>query len=367
MTGVHAFSWPAAGSLKAACVAALTGAAVAALACRPMLAQDTAPAVTCATCHRDVVTAYAQAPMRNAMQSAGSDPLLQSHARLSLERNGYTYTVFTQNGKSTYTVSDSAGSLTVGILWTLGMNSQTWVLEKDGRYYESLVSYIGRIQGLATTPGDEHILPGSLQEAVGRELTEGEVSGCARCHATGFVSGKSPTEQKLIPGLNCERCHTGASQHMADARRGDPYSTIPEALEAMNAGQASNFCGRCHGTFDDVMSKGAIGLLTVRFQPYRLQNSKCFSSRDKRISCLACHDPHQPVDRDQSFYDSKCLACHKASRASARSSALQPKTCPVATEKCVSCHMPKVELPAAHAVFTDHQIRIVRAGDPFPG
>jgi hypothetical protein len=29
--------------------------------------------------------------------------------------------------------------------------------------------------------------------------------------------------------------------------------------------------------------------------------------------------------------------------------------------------MPKVELPAAHAVFTDHQIRIVRAGDPFPG
>jgi hypothetical protein len=28
--------------------------------------------------------------------------------------------------------------------------------------------------------------------------------------------------------------------------------------------------------------------------------------------------------------------------------------------------MPKIELPGAHAKFTDHQIRIARAGDPFP-
>jgi len=304
--------------------------------------------------------------MRNAMQLEGSDPALEAHPSLSLERNGYTYTVLTQNGKSTYTVSDNAGSLTVPILWTLGMNSQTWVLEKDGRYYESLVSYIGRIQGLATTPGDEWIVPGTLSEAIGRELTEGELRECARCHATGLVDGKSPAEQKLIPGLNCDRCHAGALQHMADAQRSDSYSTMPEALGAMNAGETANFCGECHRTLDDVMSKGALGLATVRFQPYRLQNSKCFNSKDKRIGCLACHDPHQPVARDPGFYDSKCLACHKTSGAPVRSRAMQPKTCPVAGENCVRCHMPKVKLPAAHAVFTDHQIRIVRPGDPFP-
>jgi hypothetical protein len=28
--------------------------------------------------------------------------------------------------------------------------------------------------------------------------------------------------------------------------------------------------------------------------------------------------------------------------------------------------MPKVELPGSHSVFTDHQIRIVRAGDRYP-
>jgi hypothetical protein len=28
--------------------------------------------------------------------------------------------------------------------------------------------------------------------------------------------------------------------------------------------------------------------------------------------------------------------------------------------------MPKIELPGAHAGFTDHQIRIVRAGEAYP-
>jgi hypothetical protein len=28
--------------------------------------------------------------------------------------------------------------------------------------------------------------------------------------------------------------------------------------------------------------------------------------------------------------------------------------------------MPKLELPGVHASFTDHMIRIVRAGEPYP-
>jgi formate-dependent nitrite reductase cytochrome c552 subunit len=32
----------------------------------------------------------------------------------------------------------------------------------------------------------------------------------------------------------------------------------------------------------------------------------------------------------------------------------------------VSCHMPKINLPGGHAKFTDHEIRIVRPGDPYP-
>jgi hypothetical protein len=32
----------------------------------------------------------------------------------------------------------------------------------------------------------------------------------------------------------------------------------------------------------------------------------------------------------------------------------------------VTCHMPKVEPPTLHSVFTDHWIRIAKAGSPYP-
>jgi formate-dependent nitrite reductase cytochrome c552 subunit len=38
----------------------------------------------------------------------------------------------------------------------------------------------------------------------------------------------------------------------------------------------------------------------------------------------------------------------------------------VSTEHCVTCHMPKVQDPQFHGSFTDHDIRIVRPGDPYP-
>jgi hypothetical protein len=37
--------------------------------------------------------------------------------------------------------------------------------------------------------------------------------------------------------------------------------------------------------------------------------------------------------------------------------------CRVGKKDCVNCHMPMVELPGAHKKFTDHRIRIARAGE----
>jgi hypothetical protein len=99
-------------------------------------------------------------------------------------------------------------------------------------------------------------------------------------------------------------------------------------------------------------------VLNVRFQPYRLTNSKCFDTSDARLACAACHDPHGPLETNLAHYDSRCAACH--------STAGHRKTCRVAKAGCVTCHMPKIELPGAHARFTDHQIRIARAGEPYP-
>ena len=64
-------------------------------------------------------------------------------------------------------------------------------------------------------------------------------------------------------------------------------------------------------------------------------------------------------------YDAKCLACH-ANRDEKTTAAHKAPACRTATDNCVSCHMPKLELPGAHYKFTDHYIRVYRADAPYP-
>jgi hypothetical protein len=128
---------------------------------------------------------------------------------------------------------------------------------------------------------------------------------------------------------------------MADAAR-DNFNTLPKSLKKLDAEQISDFCGQCHRTWDTVMRNKWHGPAFVRFQPYRLENSRCFIGNDARISCLACHNPHQPVKHDTAYYDTKCLACHAGAKSDQTNGTA--KTCPVAKSNCSSCHMPKVEL-----------------------
>jgi hypothetical protein len=319
-------------------------------------------AISCATCHNGVTTSYATAPMRHAMEPHGASPLLAAHPDMTVQLGSYTYRLLTKNGQTTYTVSDDKDSLSLPVRWIFGQRSQTWVLEKDGHYYESLVSYFPLVNGLAITPGDQKITPHNLTEAMGRQLPIWETRTCFNCHGTGVIAGEKLAPEKVTPGVGCEHCHEGAEQHMTDAAR-DNFKTLPKSLKKLDAEQISDFCGQCHRTWDAVMRNKWHGPAFVRFQPYRLENSRCFIGNDARISCLACHNPHQPVKHDTAYYDAKCLACHAGAKSDQTNGTA--KTCPVAKSNCTSCHMPKVEL-SGHARFTDHYIRVVRAGEPYP-
>ncbi len=120
-----------------------------------------------------------------------------------------------------------------------------------------------------------------------------------------------------------------------------------------------DFCGACHRTWADVLQTQVTGVANVRFQPYRLESSKCWGRGDVRLACYACHDPHQPLVTETASYDSKCLACH-VTKVGEKVADHPGAACPVATSNCASCHMPKVEVPSMHAPFTDHRIRVVR-------
>ena len=108
-----------------------------------------------------------------------------------------------------------------------------------------------------------------------------------------------------------------------------------------------------------------VGVTTVLAVPYRLEKSRCWGSGDPRITCVACHSPHRPLVQEVAAYDQRCLSCHV--KVGAQPTAAHPgAACKVGTEKCASCHMPKYEVQDMHYRFTDHMIRVVKAGAPFP-
>jgi len=309
---------------------------------------------TCATCHRDEALSFPKAAMGIGIELAPEQKLLRAHPKLAVEENGYSYQIERKGDVSTYTVKDATGALSLPIRYAFGVRNQTFVFEYQGHYYESMVSYYEAIDGLAVTIGRESLRPTNLVEAIGRLTPDAEIAACFNCHSTGGVTGGKVTPETLKPGVSCERCHAGSGAHMQSFAGGRP-APAPKKLGQMGAEEMSEFCGACHHTWASVVEERQFGVKNVRFQPYRLANSKCFLGADKRVRCTACHNPHHELVEDAASYDKVCLSCHTSQKA-----------CPVADAKCVTCHMPKVQAPVSGFTFHDHYIRVVHAGEAYP-
>lgn len=305
--------------------------------------------------------------MGRALQLAGENPTLLSHPKLSFQKWGFTYIVETKGTDSTYSVTDGTRTISLPIHWTFGKGAQTWIFERDGVYYESLVSYYPSLDGLSVTTGDETLLPKNLDDAVGRKLGNMEVRDCFRCHSTRSVTQGQLDLTSLEEGVTCEHCHQGSNTHATGGFQGKFAETAPPDLGKLPSEDISNFCGQCHRSWETVVRGKWRGEINVRFQPYRLANSKCFNGTDPRISCVACHDPHQDVVRETKSYDAKCLACHASSNNAGNALVhADAKACPKATSDCASCHMPAIKLPNGLMTFHDHQIRVVKPGESYP-
>jgi hypothetical protein len=299
--------------------------------------------------------------MAFALEPVRECDILRRRAELTFTDGTYSYRITRNGDRSIYRVTDGKETIEVSLSWAFGLGAagQTYVFERNGHHYESRVSYFRAIDRLDFTLGAAGARPANLEDAAGRLMTTKDSTDCFSCHATGAVSHGSLDLAHMKPGILCERCHGDATQHVASFQAAKPSLGGMPRLGQSSAEEMSNFCGQCHRTWAQIAAEGPFGINNVRFQPYRLTNSKCYDAGDRRISCSACHDPHADVVRNTASYDSKCQACHGGGHVSA-------KACPTAKSNCASCHMPKLELPGSHNKFTDHQIRIVKANEKYP-
>ena len=310
----------------------------------------------CEKCHPAETRTQPGTSMALALQRATDSAILKERPSLRVTSNGYAHSFRRDGEVIRYSVEGGGKTFTAVIAWAFGLGSagQTYLYENGGAWYETRVSFYSAINGLDVTIGHRGLPAQSIEEASGRRLQKSEATRCFGCHASGMPNS-------VTPGITCERCHENAAQHAQAFTHQRVAVVTPERLGRFDSEQMADFCGACHRTWQEIAANGPHDINNVRLQPYRLLSSKCYESSpsDRRLSCVACHDPHREVERTARFYDAKCQSCHGPGQPNVH-------TCSKSDRDCVPCHMPKLDLPEAHFSFTDHRIRIVRAGEPYP-
>lgn len=309
--------------------------------------------------------------MGQAAMRAANSPQLRGHPELAFLLSPYSYTLRTENDKVTFSLISGAENATHLVGWAMGKGDfeQTYVFIDSDKFYESHLSYYTKINHLDITTGHKRSTPATLEEAAGRAMSPRGAQECFGCHTTASTASNTFDPERAMMGITCEGCHGPGRNHMAAEIAGiegaeslimNPAHLTPE--------DALDFCGSCHRSSGDAITNGwdKIGMPNARFQPYRLEKSKCWGSGDARLKCQSCHDPHVPLETSSGSYDGKCLACHVNTRGNKPTATHPGAACPVARRDCVTCHMPQIDLPGAHTAFTDHWIRIVKTGAPYP-
>jgi hypothetical protein len=174
-----------------------------------------------------------------------------------------------------------------------------------------------------------------------RELPQG--IGCQRCHGPGAEHARTQTRDTILNPARlttrlrndiCYECHMQPTVVMSGLRKfgRDIYSFRPgQKLE--------DYAARIDITERDQPRSERF---EINHHPYRLEQSRCFTASEGRLSCLTCHDPHRKVT-DAAHFRKACLSCHASAHR--------------ATEDCASCHMPKRRTQdVVHVVMTDHRI-----------
>jgi len=333
---------------------------------------------SCVKCHKEESANQLETSMGMALERVTASRVLSSHPRLSFKSGQYSYELIRKGDQSIYSVTDGLNTFSEPLAYAFGQGKagQTYVFRHKGELYETRVSYYRDTNNLDWTLGYASQMPTSLEAAAGRALSADEARECFTCHGTAATSGKELTLDRMVPGVTCEACHGPGGDHIVAMEAKNLKAKLIFNPGKMDPDElAQEFCGSCHRSAEQVVSNKSLrGINSVRFQPYRMFTSRGHDPNDERITCTACHNPHENPRKDEEFYDSKCLNCHRSSESVKSEKVAKAQTdegrtakfCPVNDRLCVSCHMPKVEIPGSHFQFTDHRIRIARTGEPFP-
>ena len=202
-------------------------------------------------------------------------------------------------------------------------------------------------------------------------------SRCLECHSTyaaiTSAPGKEPESfdpKKIIYGVDCEKCHGPAAQHVQfqmqhPADTAGKYISNPARLSRQ---QSLDLCASCHGgrlqktkpSFSFTAGKNLSDYFIVDTtapdprnidvhgnQYGLLRASACFRI-SKTMTCNTCHNTHETERGKTTLFSQRCMTCHNGTH---EPFCKMKNTLGAAlAQNCIDCHMP-LKPSRAIAVF----------------
>lgn len=258
--------------------------------------------------------------------------------------------------------------LHTGFDLTFGVkNGQTCLYWSNNNSYQLPISYYTSVADWGTSPGFSVMFP-EFNRLVGKN--------CFECHSS-YVKGIEQVQTKdgnaveqreageqmdknsLVFGIDCERCHGPAAEHVRYQEENPTVKTAKFMIagRTLNAQQNLDKCALCHSGNDQekLRSRFAFkpGDTLSHFFKARtdssafdvhgnqfglLAQSKCFI-KSNAMNCTTCHSPHGNAIKNPVVYSQKCMGCHtEANHNFCKATPAQETSL---KDNCIKCHMPE--------------------------
>ena len=346
----------------------------------------------CAQCHQTEVASYTRHPMgRSLGPTADLQPVEQygTRARDPFEVDGFRFEVERNGSRMIHRQirpgADGAAPVRlecdVHFAVGSGARGRTYLVERDGRLFQSPISWFSSKGIWDLTPGFRAL------EQFGRPAD----AKCLFCHCNAVEPVAHALNQYRPPqfrghAIGCERCHGPGELHVGSPTRGDGSDETIVNPGRLEPALRDAVCEQCHlqgearvvrrgrelfdyrpglplHLFLSVFTKPGelTGGAAVGGHAEQMRDSRCFQASGGRLGCISCHDPHSVPGPQKKIahYRDRCLQCH-ADRGCSLAPAERRQRSPA--DSCIDCHMPRAESPIAHTAAADH--RIVRRPSP---
>lgn len=328
-----------------------------------------AGSASCVKCHQDIYSSYLKTAHFNTSRPASAHSIHGSFAanhnnflfknglQVKMEKHGKKlFQVAYQNNK---VLEKNQFDITFG-----GIKAETYLYWKDKQLFQLPISYFNALNSWTNSPG---------YAANQIEFNRPIVTRCFECHSSYIKElpqqTQSLTERKvefdqhtLIYGIDCERCHGPAANHV------NFHTDFPEVktaryivkYDSLSRTQKLNMCAVCHsGNKSNFMISAFAFTPEKKLEDFKepefmhsdpnatqldvhgnqnqlLATSKCFIKSN--MDCATCHNTHVNERTNLVLYSQRCINCHKNSIHSFTKN--QTDLNAVLKQNCIDCHMP---------------------------